>query len=242
MIQIIPAIDIMDGRCVRLTKGDYGSRKTYDNSPLDMALQYEDCGIKRIHLVDLDGAKAGRPMNQRTLETIASKTSLELEWGGGISSGEALRSIFDAGCNHAIIGSVAALHPQEFENWLQEFGPSRIILGADVRDGKVAVKGWLEDSQTGIRELLDRFCAKGLGETICTDISRDGMLQGPNTKLYTDLQSAYPGTDIIVSGGISNMDDIVSLDECNLRKVIVGKAIYEGRISLKQLKEWLQNE
>ena len=240
MIQIIPAIDLMDGRCVRLTKGDYGQKKIYDGVPADLARQYADAGVQRIHLVDLDGAKAGEPRNLKVLEAIASAVSCQLEWGGGIAYSEALQAVFDAGATHAIAGSVAALKPELFEQWLQRYG-ARMILGADVRDGRIAVRGWLEEAPLSIEDLVRRFLPLGLEESIVTDISRDGMLQGPSTELYQRLQSAFPELSFTVSGGISSMEDIRSLDKAGLRKVIVGKAIYEERITLKDIALWLQN-
>ena len=240
MIQIIPAIDLMDGRCVRLTKGDYGQKKVYDGVPADLARQYADAGVQRIHLVDLDGAKAGEPRNLKVLEAIASAVSCQLEWGGGIAYSEALQAVFDAGATHAIAGSVAALKPELFEQWLQRYG-ARMILGADVRDGRIAVRGWLEEAPLSIEDLVRRFLPLGLEESIVTDISRDGMLQGPSTELYQRLQSAFPALSFTVSGGISSMEDIRSLDKAGLQKVIVGKAIYEERITLKDIALWLQN-
>lgn len=241
MIQIIPAIDLMDGRCVRLSKGDYATKKIYDSDPLDLALRYQDCGVKRIHLVDLDGAKASSPRNLATLERIASRTSVELEWGGGISSGQALKSVLDAGASQAIVGSVAALKPDVFKDWLHAYGGGKLILGADVRGRKVAVKGWLEDTSVEIDSLVETFLPHGLSESICTDISMDGMLQGPNVALYEQLQASFPAVSFTVSGGISGMEDIRRLDAAGLRKVIVGKAIYENRISLKDIELWSQN-
>ncbi len=241
MIEIIPAIDIIDGRCVRLTKGDYNQKKIYDASPLEMARRYEDCGVKRIHLVDLDGAKASRPVNLRTLEEIAGSISIETEWGGGIADGASLESVFSAGATKAIVGSVAALKPELFEEWLGAHG-DRMILGADVKDGMIAVKGWLETSGNRIGDLVGRFIRFGLKEVICTDISRDGMLEGPSFGLYRGLCSAFPGVDFTVSGGISGMEDIERLDALGLKKVIVGKAIYENRIRLEDIKSWLQSE
>lgn len=240
MIEIIPAIDLIDGRCVRLTRGDYGQKKVYDGAPVEMAQCYADAGVSRIHLVDLDGAKAGSPCNLRTLEAVASAVPCELEWGGGISSPEALESVFNAGATHAIIGSIAALQPERFEEWLGRFG-SRLILGADVRDGLVAVKGWTSLSQLGVEDLVQRFLPLGLKECIVTDISRDGMLGGPSSALYQRLQDAFPALSFTVSGGISSMDDIRSLDAMGLKKVIVGKAIYEERITLKDIALWSQN-
>ena len=238
MINIIPAIDLIDGKCVRLTKGDYNQKKEYSASPLDMALRYQDIGIQRLHLVDLDGAKSSSPKNLHVLEKIATRTSLDIEWGGGIKSDEALRDAFNAGANHLIIGSVAASQPERFAQWLDVYGGNRLILGADVSDGRVAINGWLEKSETTIEELIERFRSHGLREVICTDITKDGMLQGPTFELYARLQDAYPEQDIIVSGGISSMDDIFKLDEMGLRHVIVGKAIYEGRIVLEDIEKF----
>ena len=241
MINVIPAIDLIDGKCVRLTKGDYNQKKQYDASPLDMALRYQDIGISRLHVVDLDGAKSSSPKNLHVLEEIATRTSLDIEWGGGIKSDEALRDAFNAGAGHLIIGSVAVSKPDLFARWLGEYGGSRLILGADVNEGRVAINGWLEKSKQTIDALIDRFIPHGLREVICTDISKDGMLQGPTFDLYARLQAKYPEQDIIVSGGISALSDIQRLNEMDLRHVIVGKAIYEGRITLEELKLWLQN-
>jgi len=194
--------------------------------------------VKRIHLVDLDGAKASAPVNLRTLETVASRVDLELEWGGGISSAEALHNVIDAGATHCIIGSVAARKPEQFISWLSEFGADRMILGADIKDGCIAVKGWLESTSISIDDIVESFLPSGLQEVICTDISRDGMLQGPSDDLYVRLQGKYPDVSFTVSGGISSMADIERLDSLSLRKVIVGKAIYENRISLKDIEKW----
>ena len=239
MINIIPAIDLIDGKCVRLTKGDYSQKKQYDASPLDMAMRYEDVGIRRLHLVDLDGAKSSSPKNLHVLEQIATRTSLDIEWGGGIKSDEALRDAFNAGAGHLIIGSVAVSQPELFARWLSEHGGERLILGADINEGRVAINGWLEESEQTIEMLIDRFVPHGLKEVICTDIAKDGMLQGPTFDLYARLQAEYPEQDIIVSGGISSMDDIYRLNEMGLRHVIVGKAIYEGRIKLDELKDFI---
>ena len=241
MINVIPAIDLIDGKCVRLTKGDYNQKKQYDASPLDMALRYQDIGIRRLHVVDLDGAKSSSPKNLHVLEEIAIRTSLEIEWGGGIKSDQALYDAYNAGADYLIIGSVAVSKPDLFARWLSEYGGGRLILGADVNEGRVAINGWLEKSKQTIDALIDRFIPHGLSEVICTDIAKDGMLQGPTFDLYARLQAAYPEQDIIVSGGISALSDIQRLNEMNLRHVIVGKAIYEGRITLEELKLWLQN-
>lgn len=242
MIKIVPAVDIIDGRCVRLTKGDYGTKKVYDSSPVDMAMRYADCGVERIHLVDLDGAKASEPRNLKTLEAIASKVDLEIEWGGGISGTGALGSVFDAGATSAIIGTLAVREPELFASWLRMFGPEKMMLGADVRDGKVAVKGWLEDSLVTIDELVGKFLGDGLREVICTDISKDGMLSGPSFGLYSRLTETFPSCVFTVSGGISSMKDIETLSSMGLPKVIVGKAIYENRITLAEIEKWSQNE
>lgn len=241
MINVIPAIDLIEGKCVRLTQGDYNQKKQYDASPLDMAMQYEDIGIRRIHVVDLDGAKSSSSKNLHVLEAIATRTALDIEWGGGIKSDEALRDAFNAGANHLIIGSVAVNKPELFVRWLEMCGGDRLVLGADVNNGRVAINGWLEESEQTIEALIDYYRPHGLREIICTDIAKDGMLQGPSFDLYARLQEAYPEQDIIVSGGISCMDDICRLDEMGLRHVIVGKAIYEQRITLNELSRWLQN-
>ena len=239
MINVIPAIDLIDGKCVRLTKGDYNQKKQYNASPLDMALRYQDIGIRRLHMVDLDGAKSSSPKNLHVLEEIAIRTSLEIEWGGGIKSDQALFDAYNAGADYLIVGSVAVSKPDLFARWLDEYGGGRLILGADVNEGRVAINGWLEKSKQTIDALIDRFIPHGLSEVICTDISKDGMLQGPTFDLYARLQAKYPEQGIIVSGGISNMEDIRRLNEMNLRHVIVGKAIYEGRITLEELKRGL---
>ena len=240
MIEVIPAIDIIDGRCVRLSQGDYGRSKTYGD-PLDMAKAFADAGASRVHLVDLDGAKASSPANLAVLEKIASLGALRSEWGGGIKSAQALRSVFDAGADWAIVGSIAALEPDLFAQWLQAFGPEKLILGADVKNARIAVKGWLEESALGIEDLLEKFRPCGLVQVICTDISKDGMLCGPSEEMYTRLKTRFPEMEFTVSGGISKNADIERIEELGLPRVIVGKAFYEGRITLKELAKWWQN-
>lgn len=240
-IEIIPAIDIIGGQCVRLTQGDYSQRTVYSSDPVEIAKSYEAIGIRRLHVVDLDGAKAAAPQNLDTLRKIATATKLDIQYGGGIKSGEALEAVLAAGANRAICGSVAITAPDRFEEWLAAYGPEHMILGADTKAGKVAINGWLESSETDVQTIVRRFAERGLRQVICTDISRDGMLEGPNFELYTALQSEFPEVDITVSGGISSLDDIVRLDDTGLRSVIVGKAIYEGRITLKDLERCLQN-
>lgn len=240
-IEIIPAIDIIGGQCVRLTQGDYDRRTVYSSDPVEVARSYEAIGIRRLHVVDLDGAKTAAPQNLDTLRKIATATTLDVQYGGGIKSGEALQAVLQAGANRAICGSIAITTPERFEEWLAAYGPEHIILGADTRAGKVAINGWLDSSETDVQTVIRRFAAQGLQQVICTDISRDGMLEGPNFGLYSTLQSEFPPVDITVSGGISSLDDITRLDAMNLRSVIVGKAIYEGRITLKDLEKCLQN-
>lgn len=237
MIEIIPAIDIIEGKCTRLSQGDYATQKNYGGDPAEWARAFADCGIRRLHLVDLEGAKASTPQNLRTLEKIAGLGLLKLEWGGGIKDDDALASVWNAGADWAIIGSIAAKEPGRMQGWLQTYG-SRIILGADIRNGKVAVSGWLEDSGIGLDSLIESF--KGLEQAIVTDISRDGMLQGPAFDLYKGLQTRFPALKTIVSGGVSSMDDIRRADSMGLPGIIVGKAIYENRITLNDISLCLQ--
>ncbi|WP_290535096.1 1-(5-phosphoribosyl)-5-[(5-phosphoribosylamino)methylideneamino]imidazole-4-carboxamide isomerase [Alistipes sp.] len=241
MIEIIPATDIIDGRCVRLTQGDYARKKTYCDDPLEAAQRFEEAGIRRLHMVDLDGAKAAEPRNLRVLERIAARTSLEVQYGGGIKSREALEAVFNAGASRAICGSIAVRQPELFAAWIADFEARRIILGADIRDGKVAIQGWTETAGITAGELIGRFRRDGLTQAICTDIARDGMLCGIATAFYAGLQRQYPEVEITVSGGIGSMADIEALRSEGLRSVIVGKALYEGRITLKEIERCLQN-
>jgi phosphoribosylformimino-5-aminoimidazole carboxamide ribotide isomerase len=227
---------------VRLTQGDYAQKSVYFKNPADVAERYKEAGLKRLHLVDLDGAKASEPRNLRVLEQVARRTGLDIQYGGGIKSAAALKSVLDAGASRAIVGSLAAGQPELFESWLAEFGPARIILGADVRDareGRIATHGWLQDSPLTAESLIRRFAAKGLAQAIVTDISRDGMLTGPAFELYAALQKTFPGVDITASGGIAKAEDITRLDEQKTRSVIVGKALYENQITLPELKKFL---
>ena len=230
---------------MRLTQGDYATKKVYDASPVETARRYADCGVQRIHLVDLDGAKASQPCNLAVLEQIAAAVSCELEWGGGIATTDDVERVFSAGATHAIVGSVAALQPERFEEWLSRWG-SRMILGADARQTegrwRVAVKGWQEEAPLSLDAILRRFAGRELREAIVTDIGRDGMLQGPTTGLYVQLQAAFPQVTFTVSGGVSSMDDIRALDAAGLQKAIVGKALYENRITLKDIALWSQKE
>lgn len=240
-IEIIPAIDIIDGKCVRLSQGDYSRQTVYDASPLDMARRYADIGVRRLHVVDLDGAKASSPVNISVLERLSGVDGLEIEWGGGIKSELALADIFSAGASYAVVGSVAARQPELFAEWLEEFGPERMVLGADISNGRIATHGWLKTDDKSVDDLVDLFRPKGLSQAIVTEISRDGMLSGPDAPLYVGLQKKYPEVVFTVSGGIGSEHDIIDLDREGLRRVIVGKAIYENRIPLKFIQEWLQN-
>lgn len=241
MIELIPAIDLIGGKCVRLSKGDFESKKEYDEDPAEVAARFADCGIRRIHLVDLEGAKQAAPANLSVLERIRSRVDVELEWGGGIATLADLVTVFDAGATQAVVGTVAALKPDLFLEWLDRFGPDRIVLGADIRNGRIAVRGWLSEVPLRIEDLLDPFEPAGLSQVVCTDISRDGMLQGPATRLYVDLQKNYPDITFSVSGGIASMDDVRAVDALGLRRVIVGKALYEGKITLDEVKKWSQS-
>lgn len=236
MIEVIPAIDIIDGKCVRLSRGDYSKCKIYSSNPLDQAKIFEDCGSKSIHIVDLDGAKASMPQNLKVLELIASKSRLACEFGGGIKSRDSLCSSLDAGASRIICGSIACKEPDIFIGWLKEFGAEKIVFGADLKNGVPAVSGWLEQSSRGIDELLENYIANGLKSSIVTDISKDGMLQGPSFHLYDELMKKFPTLDLVASGGISCSDDIRELDKMGIKSVIAGKALYEGRITAEELK------
>ena len=237
MIEIIPAIDIIEGQCVRLSQGDYTRRKSYSSDPLDMARRFEDIGARWLHLVDLDGAKADGPRNLHVLESIAAHTSLSIEWGGGIKSSESLTSVFSSGAHSAVCGSIAIRKPELFMQWLRDFGGERIILGADVRGEMVSISGWQEDTTLTIDSLVRQMQPQGLTNVICTDISRDGMLGGPSTGLYRRLVNTYPDIIFTASGGIGSTDDLLALERIGMKRAIVGKAIYENRISPEQLAE-----
>lgn len=238
MIEIIPAIDLIDGKCVRLTRGDYSTRRTYGD-PLDMALQFQDHGLRRLHMVDLDGAKAGQVVNYRILEKIATKTSLVVDAGGGIKTDEDLYIVFESGAAMATGGSIAVKSPQKFESWLQTYGSDRMILGSDFRDGMISVSGWTEDSDEELLPFLESWIEKGIKKTICTDVSKDGVLEGPSFDTYKEIQEKFPDLELIASGGVSSIDDIIKLSEASIPGVIIGKAIYEGRIELKDLAKLL---
>lgn len=240
MIELIPAIDIIDGKCVRLTRGDYGQKKAYGD-PLEMAKKFEGHGLRRLHLVDLDGAREQRVVNYRILEQIASQTSLVIDAGGGLRSDEDLHIVFQSGASMVTGGSIAVKDRERFLGWLSLYGPERIILGADSRDGKVAVSGWNETTGQVLQEFISGFRSEGIEKVICTDIERDGMLEGPSTELYRVLKKEMEGLYLVASGGISRMEDVEELEEADIDGVIIGKAIYEGKLTLKTLESFILN-
>jgi phosphoribosylformimino-5-aminoimidazole carboxamide ribotide isomerase len=239
MIELIPAIDIIDGKCVRLTKGDYATTKVYNEDPLEVALEIESYGLQRLHVVDLDGAKSKHVVNYRVLERIASRTSLKIDFGGGIKSDEDLVIAFENGAQMVTIGSIASQKPELFLKWLDAYGSDKMILGADTRDGFISVNGWLEESRQELLPYLGEYIKHGVKNVLCTDIHKDGMLQGPSIGLYKQIMSAYPTLHLIASGGVSSLDDISQLNEAGIPAVVFGKALYEGRFTLKELSEFI---
>lgn len=237
-MNIIPAIDIIEGKCVRLTKGDYSTRKIYNENPLEVALQFQDNGVTHLHLVDLDGAKASHVVNWKVLEKIASKTTLQIDFGGGIKTEKDLQIVFDCGAAQATAGSIAIKNKPTVINWLTLYGSDKIIIGADVLEKKIAVSGWKEQTEKKIIEFLHEYKSHGMQYCICTDISKDGMLQGPSVDLYNEILSEIKDIKLIASGGISSMDDLYILKERGLYAAIVGKAIYENKISLRDIKNY----
>jgi phosphoribosylformimino-5-aminoimidazole carboxamide ribotide isomerase len=242
MMEIIPAIDIIDGKCVRLSQGDYARRTVYSEDPLEVAKMFEDYGIGRLHLVDLDGARAHRIVNYRTLHRIASRTSLIIDFGGGLKTESDLEIAFDNGANMVTGGSIAVKNPEIFERWLHLFGPGKIILGADCRDREIAVQGWTESTGLDIFSFIRDWRKKGISKTVCTDISRDGMLSGPSIDLYREILSHDPQLYLIASGGVASLQDIRDLEAAGIPAVIFGKAIYEGKISLKDLSAFREDK
>jgi phosphoribosylformimino-5-aminoimidazole carboxamide ribotide isomerase len=238
MITIIPAIDLIDAKCVRLSQGDYKQKTIYNENPLEVAKMFEDAGIKRLHLVDLDGAKAHHIVNYKVLETLASKTNLVIDFGGGLKSDQDLRIAFESGASMITGGSIAVKNRSTFENWIVKYGAEKIILGADAKDRKIAVSGWQEDSNEDIIPFIKSYTEKGISKVISTDIARDGMLSGPSIELYKEILSNFPTLGLIASGGIATMKDIYELDEMGVPGVITGKAIYENRISLKEIENF----
>jgi len=235
---LIPAIDLIDGKCVRLTKGDYNQKKEYNSNPLEVAKAFEGAGIKRLHLVDLDGAKAKKLVNYPVLEKICTETKLTVDFGGGIQSDEDIKIAFESGAKQITGGSIAIKNETLFSEWIGKYGAERIILGSDAIDRKIAVSGWQEKTETPLFDFIAHYISKGIQYTISTDVSKDGMLQGPAVDMYKDMQEAFKDLNIIASGGVSNMDDIYQLQELNLYGVIIGKAFYEGRIGLDEFEKF----
>ena len=239
MIELIPAIDIIDGKCVRLSQGDYDTKKIYNEKPLEVAKEFEANGIQRLHVVDLDGAKSSHVINYKVLDAIAGHTSLTIDFGGGIKTDEDLVIAFENGAHMVTLGSVAVKKPELFKKWLHQYGAEKIILGADVKDNRISVSGWLEEGPQELMPFLTNYTQEGVSKVLCTDISRDGMLQGPSIELYKQVMQRFPTMHLIASGGVSGVDDIIRLDEAGIPAVVFGKALYEGRITMKDLKRFM---
>ncbi len=235
-IELIPAIDIIDGKCVRLTKGDYGQKKVYNDDPVAQAKEFEKLGMKRLHVVDLDGAKAKHVVNVDVLRGITAATGLKVDFGGGIKSDDDIEKAFAAGASLVTIGSIAVSQPDTFMRWLDRYGTDKVILGADVRNGLVSINGWKEDTSEKLLPFLARYVKAGVKNVLCTEISRDGTLSGPSTDLYREVMEAFPGIHLIASGGVGRNEDIIELDEAGIPAVVFGKAWYEGKINLEELK------
>jgi phosphoribosylformimino-5-aminoimidazole carboxamide ribotide isomerase len=240
MITIIPAIDLIDGKCVRLSQGDYNQKTVYNENPLEVAKMFEDAGIRRLHLVDLDGAKARHIVNHKVLETIASKTRLVIDFGGGLKSDDDLRIAFQSGATMVTGGSIAVKDRETFLHWIEIYGADKIILGADAKDKMIAVSGWQEVSELTILDFIESYTNKGIRKVISTDIARDGMLTGPSIELYKEILDKFPSLELIASGGIASMNDIYELNEMGVPGVITGKAIYEGLIKLEEIERFYQ--
>jgi len=234
-IELIPAIDIINGQCVRLTKGDYAQKKVYNDAPVSVAKQFERLGFKRLHVVDLDGAKSKHVVNDKVLKEITDNTGLIIDFGGGIKSEEDIEKAFHAGAAMVTIGSVAVTHSEQFMKWVEKYGADRLILGADVRNGKISINGWKEDSKEDLLPFLKQYVEKGIKNVLCTEISKDGTLQGPAINLYQEIMKEYPTLHLIASGGVSSNEDIIELDQKGIPAVVFGKAFYEGKINIKEL-------
>ncbi|PIQ21748.1 MAG: 1-(5-phosphoribosyl)-5-[(5-phosphoribosylamino)methylideneamino]imidazole-4-carboxamide isomerase [Cytophagales bacterium CG18_big_fil_WC_8_21_14_2_50_42_9] len=239
MIRIIPAIDIINGQCVRLAEGDFSRQKTYDASPIEVAKRYEANGITHLHVVDLDGARARKPVNMAVLESIAVNTKLKIDFGGGIQSQEAIERAFNAGASQITAGSIAVREPATVKNWLQKYGPERIIVGADFKNNTISINAWAEQSSLTLADFISGYQAEGAKNFICTDVSKDGLLQGPATTTYQELVQQFPAANIIASGGVTTVQDIEDLQAAEVSGVIIGKALYEGTILLQDLKPYL---
>lgn len=239
MIELIPAIDIIDGKCVRLSQGDYNSKKIYNENPLEVAKEFEANGIRRLHVVDLDGAASHHIVNYRVLDMIASRTSLIIDFGGGIKTDEDMLIAFENGAQMVTLGSVAVKNPDLFKKWLHQYGAEKIILGADAKDKRIAVSGWMEDSSLELIPFLHDYTKEGIYKVLCTDISKDGMLQGPSIVLYKEIMKEFPEMHLIASGGVSCLQDLIALEEAGIPAVVFGKALYEGRITMKDLNRFM---
>ena len=240
MIEIIPAIDVIDGKCVRLSQGDYQTQKIYNESPAEVAMQFEDEGVKRLHMVDLDGAKQGRIINLKTLEAVASQTGLKIDFGGGIKTTDDVQSVYNAGATFINIGSIAVKQPQLVEEWIAMFDAGNILLGADVKDENIMISGWQQSANINIINYISAYINKGIENIFCTDISKDGLLQGTAVDLYKKILIAFPQLNLIASGGVASITDVEALDATGCSGVIIGKALYEGKIQLTELKKYLQ--
>ena len=239
MIELIPAIDIIDGKCVRLSQGDYNSKKIYNENPLEVAKEFEANGIRRLHVVDLDGAASHHIVNYRVLDMIASRTSLIIDFGWGIKTDEDMLIAFENGAQMVTLGSVAVKNPDLFKKWLHQYGAEKIILGADAKDKRIAVSGWMEDSSLELIPFLHDYTKEGIYKVLCTDISKDGMLQGPSIALYKEIMKEFPEMHLIASGGVSCLQDLIALEEAGIPAVVFGKALYEGRITMKDLNRFM---
>lgn len=239
MIEIIPAIDIIEGKCVRLTKGDYDTKKVYNDDPLEVAKMMEANGMRRLHVVDLDGAKSQHIVNYNIIERIADHTSLVIDFGGGIKTDEDIDIAFGSGASLVTVGSVAVKEPELFGEWLEKYSPAKVILGADVKNGLISINGWKEEAGDQLKPFLERYINKGVENVLCTDISKDGMLEGPATELYSEIMKQFPDIHLIASGGVSCIEDIEALDKAGIPAVVFGKALYEGKIKMEELKPYL---
>ncbi len=237
-MQIIPAIDLIEGKCVRLTEGDYAQKKIYNEDPLEVAKAFEGIGLMRLHLVDLDGAKAGEVVNWKVLEKIANNTNLKIDFGGGIKNEATLKTVLNTGATYATIGSLAVQNRNLFENWIQQFGPAQFMLGADVFDEKIAIGGWLEKTEINVYTFMQSYLDKGITQIFCTDIQKDGKLQGPSIDLYKNILAQFPTLYFIASGGVSKLQDLTNLRTIGCSAAIVGKAIYENKITLAELSKF----
>ena len=239
MIEIIPAIDIIEGKCVRLTKGDYDTKKVYNDDPLEVAKMMEANGMRRLHVVDLDGAKSQHIVNYNIIERIADHTSLVIDFGGGIKTDEDIDIAFGSGASLVTVGSVAVKEPELFGEWLEKYSPAKVILGADVKNGLISINGWKEEGNDELMPFLQRYINKGIENVLCTDISKDGMLEGPATELYSEIMKQFPDIHLIASGGVSCIEDIEALDQAGIPAVVFGKALYEGKIKMEELKKYV---